>query len=64
MSGAEAIRERLVELLAELAGREAPRLDLIGEAAVIMVVGVNGTGKTTTIGKLAARAAGALRARR
>ena len=31
----------------------APRLDLSGEPSVILVVGVNGTGKTTTIGKLA-----------
>ena len=30
-----------------------PRLDLSAEPAVILVVGVNGTGKTTTIGKLA-----------
>ncbi len=30
-----------------------PTLDLTGEPSVILVVGVNGTGKTTTIGKLA-----------
>ena len=30
-----------------------PALELAGEPAVILVVGVNGTGKTTTIGKLA-----------
>jgi fused signal recognition particle receptor len=30
-----------------------PTLDLSGEPAVVLVVGVNGTGKTTTIGKLA-----------
>jgi fused signal recognition particle receptor len=30
-----------------------PRLELAGEPAVVLVVGVNGTGKTTTIGKLA-----------
>jgi len=53
VSGPEAIRERMVELLAALAGSEAPRLDLSRKPAVIMVVGVNGTGKTTTIGKLA-----------
>ena len=33
--------------------RRAPRIDLRARPAVIMVVGVNGTGKTTTIGKLA-----------
>ena len=54
VSGPEAIRDRLVELLAELAGPKAPRIDLSGKPTVIMVVGVNGTGKTTTIGKLAA----------
>ncbi|MGH2986733.1 MAG: signal recognition particle-docking protein FtsY [Solirubrobacterales bacterium] len=54
VSGPEEIRERLVELLAGLAGSEAPRLELGAKPAVIMVVGVNGTGKTTTIGKLAA----------
>jgi fused signal recognition particle receptor len=54
LSGAEAIQARLVELLAEVAGSERPRLDLSARPTVIMVVGVNGTGKTTTIGKLAA----------
>ena len=53
VSGADAVRERLVELLAEVAGRDASRIDLRSRPAVIMVVGVNGTGKTTTIGKLA-----------
>jgi fused signal recognition particle receptor len=37
---------------AELLGGP-PRLDLSAEPTVILVVGVNGTGKTTTIGKLA-----------
>jgi fused signal recognition particle receptor len=53
LSGGEALRERLVELLAEVAGAEDARIDLRRRPAVIMVVGVNGTGKTTTIGKLA-----------
>jgi len=51
--GAEAVRERLVELLAEVAGPDDARIDLSSRPAVVMVVGVNGTGKTTTIGKLA-----------
>jgi len=34
---------------------EPPTLDIAHTPAVILVVGVNGTGKTTTIGKLAAR---------
>ncbi len=36
---------------------EPPVLDVAHEPAVILVVGVNGTGKTTTIGKLSARLA-------
>jgi len=48
-----AVRARLVELLAEVASVGERRLDLSATPAVVMVVGVNGTGKTTTIGKLA-----------
>ena len=47
------MRDRLVELLAEVAATGEPRIDLAARPAVVMVVGVNGTGKTTTIGKLA-----------
>jgi fused signal recognition particle receptor len=54
LGDAAAVRERLVELLAEIAARGDRRIDLRARPAVIMVVGVNGTGKTTTIGKLAA----------
>ena len=47
------LNEALAEEIAALFG-EPPRLDLDGhDPAVILVVGVNGTGKTTTIGKLA-----------
>jgi len=53
VSGADAARERLAELLADLAGTGERRIDLRAGPAVVMVVGVNGTGKTTTIGKLA-----------
>jgi fused signal recognition particle receptor len=53
VSGAEAVRDRLVELLAEIASAGQRSLDLTARPAVVMVVGVNGTGKTTTIGKLA-----------
>ncbi len=42
----------LAEEITALFG-EAPTLDLAHSPAVILVVGVNGTGKTTTIGKLA-----------
>jgi fused signal recognition particle receptor len=50
---AGAARERLVELLAEAAGPADGEIDLSNRPSVVMVVGVNGTGKTTTIGKLA-----------
>ena len=53
VTGAEEIRERLIELLAEVAGSDEARIDLTRRPAVVMVVGVNGTGKTTTIGKVA-----------
>jgi fused signal recognition particle receptor len=46
--------EELAREAAELLG-EPGRLDLDGPPSVILVVGVNGTGKTTTIGKLASR---------
>jgi fused signal recognition particle receptor len=44
----------LSEEAAQLLG-EPPRLELGAQPTVILVVGVNGTGKTTTIGKLAKR---------
>jgi fused signal recognition particle receptor len=53
VSDGEGIRERLVELLAEVAASDDARIDLTSRPAVIMIVGVNGTGKTTTIGKIA-----------
>lgn len=44
----------LRNVLLELLDVDAPRsLDLSGAPSVIMVVGINGTGKTTTCGKLA-----------
>src|SRR5215204_406094 len=46
--------EALAAQAAELLG-EPGRLGLDGRPTVILVVGVNGTGKTTTIGKLASR---------
>jgi fused signal recognition particle receptor len=49
----EALRERLVELLAEVAASDDGRIDISERPTLLMVVGVNGTGKTTTIGKLA-----------
>jgi fused signal recognition particle receptor len=48
-----AVQERLIEIVAELAAVGEPRIDLSAQPAVLMMVGVNGTGKTTTIGKVA-----------
>ena len=54
--GAEAaVRAELAALLAPRDGTWSPQPALNGGPAVVLVVGVNGTGKTTTIGKLAAR---------
>jgi fused signal recognition particle receptor len=49
----EAVRDRLIEMLAEVASTGRAPIDLSGEPAILMMVGVNGTGKTTTIGKVA-----------
>jgi fused signal recognition particle receptor len=48
-----AVQERLIEIVAELAAVGDARIDLSAQPAVLMMVGVNGTGKTTTIGKVA-----------
>ena len=56
VEGGEALSRRLTELLADLArldDADKGRIDVRARPTVIMVVGVNGTGKTTTIGKLA-----------
>jgi fused signal recognition particle receptor len=51
--GGEALSRRLAEMLAEIARTGEDRIDVRPTPTVIMAVGVNGTGKTTTIGKLA-----------
>jgi fused signal recognition particle receptor len=53
LEGGEALSGRLIELLAETASVGDGRIDIRATPTVIMAVGVNGTGKTTTIGKLA-----------
>ncbi len=53
LEGGQALSERLIELLAATARVGDGRIDIRPEPTVIMAVGVNGTGKTTTIGKLA-----------
>ncbi len=47
-----AIKDVLKDVIAEMLGEEQP-LDLSTTPSVILVIGVNGVGKTTTIGKLA-----------
>lgn len=53
VEGGEAARARLVELLADLAKAGRTTIDLRPSPAVVLIIGVNGTGKTTTVGKLA-----------
>jgi fused signal recognition particle receptor len=53
LEGGEALTNRLVELLADIARPAEGTIELLQQPTVIMVAGVNGTGKTTTIGKLA-----------
>jgi fused signal recognition particle receptor len=53
IAGGDALSERLIGLLADTARVGESRIDLREKPTVIMIVGVNGSGKTTTIGKLA-----------
>jgi fused signal recognition particle receptor len=53
VAGGEAIVERLQDLLAETATVGEQTIDLRHKPTVVMVCGVNGTGKTTSIGKIA-----------
>jgi fused signal recognition particle receptor len=53
LSSGPELSERLIELLANTARNENDRIDIRAKPTVILAVGVNGTGKTTTIGKLA-----------
>ncbi|MHB8656933.1 MAG: signal recognition particle-docking protein FtsY [Solirubrobacteraceae bacterium] len=53
ISGGEALTQRLTELLAGIARTGDDRIDLSAKPTVILMAGVNGTGKTTTTGKLA-----------
>jgi len=53
LEGGAALSERLIDLLAETATTGDGRIDITREPTVILMVGVNGTGKTTTVGKLA-----------
>lgn len=59
LSTADQVRERLKQILFDILSARSAALTLAGSPCVILVVGVNGTGKTTTIGKLAYRLQGA-----
>lgn len=49
------VKERLRRLLLDIVSTRTPELSLSASPSVVLVVGVNGTGKTTSIGKLASR---------
>ena len=53
LTGGEQLSARLVELLADAAKAGEDRIDLTPRPTVVLMVGVNGTGKTTSLGKLA-----------
>jgi fused signal recognition particle receptor len=53
LGGGDQLRDRLIQVLAETASPRDGRIQLPDRPSVLMVVGVNGTGKTTTIGKIA-----------
>lgn len=55
LRGGEQVREALEEILAERLNLGDHDLKLETKPSVILVVGVNGVGKTTTIGKLSAK---------
>ena len=55
LRGREEINAALVEILTELLSVGSFELKLETKPSVILMVGVNGVGKTTTIGKLAAK---------
>jgi fused signal recognition particle receptor len=55
LSSPTQVKERLRQILFEILSAPSSVFSLAAAPAVVLVVGVNGTGKTTTIGKLAYR---------
>ena len=55
LADAERIQSHLKEKIREILGEKAPEFKNPDGTTVVMVIGVNGVGKTTTIGKVAAR---------
>ncbi len=53
LAGGDDLERRLREMLAEVAKVGDDRIDVSHRPSVLLTVGVNGTGKTTTIGKMA-----------
>jgi fused signal recognition particle receptor len=53
--GAQDIKDELAAILSQTLDFENPQIRTGTKPSVILVIGVNGVGKTTTIGKLAAR---------
>jgi fused signal recognition particle receptor len=53
LRGGEDLARRLTEIMADVARVGEPTIDLRPQPTVILMTGVNGTGKTTTIGKIA-----------
>jgi fused signal recognition particle receptor len=55
LTSPQQVKDRLKQILVEILSARPSTLSLNVTPAVVLVVGVNGTGKTTTIGKLAYR---------
>ena len=52
ISDPDAVKQAIKDIIADMLGEDKP-LDLSTKPSVILVIGVNGAGKTSTIGKLA-----------
>ncbi len=57
VSDSKGLKKLLAEIITDILGEEEP-LSISTKPSIILMVGVNGVGKTTTIGKLAARLTG------
>jgi fused signal recognition particle receptor len=55
LSSPAQVKDRLRQILLEILSAPSPEFSLTASPSAVLVVGVNGTGKTTTIGKLANR---------
>jgi fused signal recognition particle receptor len=53
LSSTAEVKARLKQVLLDILSSPSPAFSLTASPSVVLVVGVNGTGKTTTIGKLA-----------